>query len=324
MGSNCNYYYAVARIRVLEKSLLSDSDISMLISLKDEDAVLSGLRERGWGDASGQNDAASMLTIEAKKTWDLMEELHVDAAAFRILEYPNLYHNLKTAIKEVCTSRNDPLAFSPSGEYGGKEMMRIVREKDFDALPEHMRACAPAAYEAMLHSRDGQLCDILVDRACLEAISEEGRKSRTAVVIDYARTYVASADIKIAARAVLTKKNIDFLYKALAPCSSINVRHLAMAAAGGEEAFLSFLEQAGFAEAAEALKESPSAFEKWCDNRTIEAIKPQHYAISSVGPLIAYVLARRNEIKTVRIILTGKANGLSDERIRERTREMYV
>ena len=39
---------------------------------------------------------------------------------------------------------------------------------------------------------------------------------------------------------------------------------------------------------------------------------------------LAYLLARQNEIKTVRIILTGKQNEFPDEAIRERIREMYV
>ena len=41
-------------------------------------------------------------------------------------------------------------------------------------------------------------------------------------------------------------------------------------------------------------------------------------------PLAAYILARRNEIKCVRMILTGKQNELADDMIRERLREMYV
>ena len=40
--------------------------------------------------------------------------------------------------------------------------------------------------------------------------------------------------------------------------------------------------------------------------------------------MVAYQLARENEIKTVRIILTGKQNEFPDEAIRERVREMYV
>ena len=75
---------------------------------------------------------------------------------------------------------------------------------------------------------------------------------------------------------------------------------------------------------AQALRESASAFERWCDNRMIEMLKPQKYEAFSVGPLLGYLIARETEIKTVRIILTGKQNGFSDEAIRERIREMYV
>ena len=56
----------------------------------------------------------------------------------------------------------------------------------------------------------------------------------------------------------------------------------------------------------------------------IEAMKPHKYETFSVGPLLGYLIARENEIKTVRIILTGKQNGFSDDAIRERIREMYV
>ena len=72
------------------------------------------------------------------------------------------------------------------------------------------------------------------------------------------------------------------------------------------------------------LRKSPSAFERWCDNRMIESLKSQKYETFSVGPLLAYLVARETEIRTVRIILTGKQNGFSDDAIRERIREMYV
>ena len=56
----------------------------------------------------------------------------------------------------------------------------------------------------------------------------------------------------------------------------------------------------------------------------MEAMKPQKYNPFSPGPLVAYVLARENEIKTVRIILSGKRTGMPEDKIRERVREMYV
>ena len=45
----------------------------------------------------------------------------------------------------------------------------------------------------------------------------------------------------------------------------------------------------------------------------IETIKPQKYNPFTAGPLVAYVLAKENEIKTVRIILTARLNGLEEE-----------
>ena len=112
--------------------------------------------------------------------------------------------------------------------------------------------------------------------------------------------------------------------RAMASCKSLNVDRLAAAALGGLDAICSYLEGTVYAGGAQALKESPSAFERWCDNQLIETIKPQKYNPFTAGPLVAYVLARQNEIKTVRIILTARLNELPEEQIRERIREMYV
>ena len=117
---------------------------------------------------------------------------------------------------------------------------------------------------------------------------------------------------------------MDFMKRAMAPCDSIDVDQLSRAAVGGMEAVVEYLSGTAYAEGGQAIAESSSAFERWCDNRLIQAMKPQKYESFSVGPLVAYVLARENEIKTVRIILSGKQNGFSENSIRERVRDMYV
>ena len=163
-----------------------------------------------------------------------------------------------------------------------------------------------------------------LDRALLDAVEQEGKDSPVEVLRLWSAEFVAAADIRIAVRAVWAGKNRTFLERALAPCRRLNVSGLCAAALSGAEAVYSFLGAEGYGEAAEALKESDTAFERWCDNRVIRTIRSQKYRAFSAGPLAAYVLARENEIKTVRMILTGKQNGLPDQAIRERVREMYV
>ena len=303
-----DYVYAVARIRVKEKSLLTDVDISQLAGMNDAKSVLGYLEDKGWGDANSTGNADAVLAAEEVKTLQLVKELKLDEAVFELLSYPNLYHNLKTGIKEICTSDSNAAAFYPSEKYGREQILKILQEKDYKALPVHMREAAERAYSVMLETRDGQKCDVIVDRACLDAMEAAGKKQKNKLLKDYVESTVAVTDIKIAVRALRTGKSQAFLKEALAPCESLDVRLLALAASENEESLMNYLEGHGFREAAEALKDSPSAFERWCDNRLIETIRPQKMNSVSMGPIIAYYLARQNEIKTVRIILTAKEN----------------
>ena len=243
---------------------------------------------------------------------------------FAVLSYPKLFHNLKAAIKEVCTSDSGRHIFYDDVAISGKEMVGIIEEKNFGRLPANMQHAAEEAYEALLHTRDGQLCDVIIDKAALDAIYAAGRASKAPIIRDYAESTVAVADIKIAVRSQKTAKSIEFMKRAMAECSSVSVDQLSKAALSGMDAIREYLMGTAYAEGAEALADSPSAFERWCDNRIIQTISPQKYNAFTIGPVVAYVIARQNEIKTVRIILSGKLNDLPDDSIRERVREMYV
>ena len=318
------YTYAVARIRALEVSLFSNSTIDQLIACQSYEQCLQFLEEKGWGDNETSGNAEAILTREEEKIWEVVKELSIDMKNFDVLSYPKLYHNLKAAIKEVCTEEKNRHIFYEDVSIPGSVMLEIIKERDFGKLPAHMQGAAQEAYETLLHTRDGQLCDVIIDRAALDAIYQAGKASDVPIIRDYAESTVAVADIKIAVRSQKTAKSIEFMKRAMAECASVSVDQLSKAALAGADAISEYLLGTAYAEGAEALRTSPSAFERWCDNRIIQTISPQKYNAFTIGPVIAYVIARQNEIKTVRIILSGKLNELPDDSIRERVREMYV
>ena len=323
--SKTKYTYAVARIRALEVSLLTNAVIEQLLACKSAEQALQFLVEKGWGDlTAGTLDADEVLNKEEEKMWQTIREVAPDMHVFDVLSLPKLYHNLKAAIKEVCTEVENKNIFYDDCEIPGEEMFALVQNKEFDKLPGNMSATAREAFDTLLHTRDGQLCDLIIDRATLEAMLEAGKKSGEKIIEEYAQTAVAIADIKIAVRSQKTGKNAEFMKKAMVNCSEINVDQLTQAALAGVEEIAQYLEGTSYREGADALRISPSAFERWCDNKMTDSMRSQKYESFSVGPLLAYLLARQNEIKTVRIILTGKQNEFPDEAIRERIREMYV
>ena len=318
------YTYAVARIRALEVSLFSNAVIDQLIACQSYEQCLQFLAERGWGDTDTSADGEKMLKREEEKIWQTVRELSIDKKKFEVLSYQKLFHNLKAAVKAACVKEVPRDIFYEDTEVSGQEMLDIIREKDFGRLPAGMSQAAQQACDALLHAGDGQLCDIIIDRAALDAIYKAGMESEDEIIRDYARSVVAVADIKIAVRAQKTAKSIEFMKQAMAECGSLSVDQLAKAALSGPEAIRDYLLGTEYAGGAEALSESMSAFERWCDNRIIQTISPQKYKAFTIGPVVAYVLARQNEIKTVRIVLSGKRSELPEGAIRERVREMYV
>ena len=321
------YTYAVARIRALENSLLTDAAIEQLIACPDVESCLNYLEEKGWGDASCAGDQERILSREEEKIWEVVKDLHIDMKHFDVLALPKEYQNLKAAIKEAVNGPAHSKVYYEDTVLDGKTLSDIIKDREFDKLPDGMKAAAMEAYDVLLHTGDGQLCDIIIDKACLEAVLEAGRKAKKegyGVICDYAESIACVADIKTAIRSAKTGKSQDFLMQALVDTESLSATALAKAAAQGEDAVKELLSTTDYRDACDQLSESPSAFERWCDDKIIESLQPQKYETFTIGPVIAYVIARQNEIKTVRLILTGKANGLPDESIRERVRQMYV
>lgn len=317
------YTFAVARIRSKELSLLSKSDVEQLMNCKSEKECLHLLADKGWGK-SGDENTEQVLTLEREKTWDLIRELVEDMSDFDTFLYSNDYHNLKAAIKKVYTGNDLKHIYISHGTIPPELIYEAVKTHDFTLLPEHMRACAEEAYEVLLHTGDSQLCDVIIDKASLETTYQKGRDSGNELLAEYAQLKVASADINIAMRSCRTGKDRQFLQRALAKCESLDIQSLITAALSSEEAIYDYLSVTVYADAIHALKESSSAFERWCDNLIMNHIRPQKYNSFTISPLAAYILARENEIKTVRILLSGKKNDIADDAIRERLREMYV
>ncbi len=320
---DADYIYAVACIRAKEKTLLTDADVQTMVGMKSEKEVLSYLTEKGWGDGSVDSDMETVLSNEEEKQMKLLNTLGVDKKIIDTLFIQELYHNLKAAIKEVCTGIEDGQAFYEHELYGKTQLMSIIRDKEFEKLPEDMQQVAEKALDLMLTTRDGQRLDVMIDRACLDAIEKVAATTKDKFLADYAETKVVIADIKIAVRAADTKRPLQMIEDALAPNRKFDVKKLAAAAAVGREEVYGFLEKTDYRSAVDALKDSFSAFEKWCDDFIMSTLMNQKTNIQSSGPIVAFFLAKQNEIRTARIIMTAKANGFSDEVISERVRKMY-
>ena len=318
------YIYAVSRIRHKETKLFSKKHIEQMIAMPDKVSVLRFLTEHGYGDEMSFDNADAMLYSEGEKLWTFIRELTDDLSVFDFLRIQNDYHNLKAAVKAVYTETTPDGLFKSGSKYDPESIYEALNKKEYSSLPDDFAVLAQSALTELLRTGDGQLVDVMIDRACLERINTLGKESHEEIVEYYCDAFVASRNIKIAVRSALMSKPSCFILEALAECKSLDVNKLTLCAARGFDEVCDYLATTDYRDAVPELRESLSAFEKWCDNRLMSVLKPQKSEPFSIGPLVAYIFAKEQEIKALRLILTAKENDLSDSVIRERVRDMYV
>lgn len=315
---DADYIFAVARIRVLEKGLLSAEDLRQLTALKDTDAILAFLRGRGWGDAAPDADGARMLRVEEEKVISAMDDLGLDQRLLDVLDLPVRYHNLKVAVKELSFGNVVPEAYYPLAGFGKNELVHAISTQDLSMLPDEMAPYVRRALDVMAASSDAQWCDVILDKACLEAMIGAAAATGSELLVSYVRTFVQNANLKVALRGARTGKGRRFLEGATCPVEGMDTGALVRCALGGEHELLDHLDDSGLEGAAAAIRKSSASFEQWCESRLLDILAGQGSNIMSPGPILAYVLRRRAEIRNVRILLTARANGFGDDAILER------
>lgn len=321
-----DYIFEDARIRVMELGLLTRADFEQLLAEPSYASAMNFLRDKGWGGPDAPRSADELLKAEEKKTWALMEELLPGSDLLNPLRLSRDYQNLKAAVKQIYT--NSPLdperLFEEGGTIPAARIRRAVEEQELGQLPEEMAQAALKATEVLARTGDGQLCDTVLDTAALTAVLKAGEEAEDPVLKDYAVVTAVAADIRTALRAARSGRDAETIREMLVEVPGLDPHALTEAAMNGRPAVAELLTLTPYASLSPALSRSMSAFECACDDLMIERIRPQLSETEKPGPLAAYVIARETEIKCVRLLLSGKLNGLPEELLRESLRNSYV
>lgn len=317
------YTYAVARIHAIENSLLSAQDLEQLISCRTMDEAFNFLADHGM-DTNGAANADEVIRRARTDAWKLIGELVPDMSVFDVFLYGNDFHNLKAAVKAAVCSDVPEHIFIDEGTVAHEKIAEAVKEREFGELPEFMRGAAEEALKLLLETGDGGLCDMVVDKAYLEALCAAGARSDCEMIKRYAEQTAALADVRIAVRGAMLSKPLQFFTRSLAKCGTLDAEKLAAAAAKGTEELFGYIRLTPYSGAADAAEESYTALEKWCDDRIMEDVRREKHNQFTIAPIAAYILAKETELKAVGLILTGKQNMLDGQLVRERLRELYV
>ena len=318
------YAYAVARVRANEVNLLSPAETEQLITAESYDAALRLLGDKGWHTDGVGHDYAPMLEEHMSEAWQLLEESAPDASLLDALVINNDFFNLKAALKAKFSDLDPADYVVRPSVWNPEEIIGCVVQNELDSLPECMRECAKAAYDAIVKLESGRLADTMIDTAALKTRKQFAEKSGSGLLMKEVELSSAAANIKTALRCASTGRTADYIKNALCPCESFSSDELIQAAFEGVDAVAELLANTEFGSLADSLKEGLTAFEKKCDELSAQQMTEAKYTAFGPDPLAAYYSAVETETKNVRVILSAKLNGFSADTIRARVREVYA
>lgn len=327
-----DYLFSTARVRSVEKNMLTRERAEKMIDAKTTEDALRVLDDcyYGSGDAINVDDYEILLTEEHKKTYDFITSIAPELDYFKMFLYPYDYHNLKVIMKSEYLGIDASNTLINTGSIDVKILKYSVKERDFLALTENMGNALKEIIEDFPKTNDPQIIDIILDKYCYDEMLKSAKSTNNQFIIDYVRMQIDAINIKSYVRLKKMNKSWDFFTKIFLDGGKIYeqifIKNFDDPFDKFAENLLAYDFKEVFIEGTEALQETNkfTILEKLLDNKIIEHIKYAKYVPFGIEPLVGYLIGKDNEIKIARIILAGKTAGISPELIKERLRETYV
>ena len=313
------FTYAVARIRANEPKLLTQAELNAAVAASGFEEAVRRLRDKGYAVEGNRFSAA--LQQKSDDAWALLAEILPDPHALDSLLIGNDFQNLKVMLKALVSEKTTEGLFVRPSVYDPAALEPLVFERQNDKLPAPLQHADRSAYHILTKTRFAQLGDSVIDRATMEW-SIAFAKKEDPVLLRYANVKAALADLKILCRCIRSGKTGSFITRCVCGCDDFSKERLLKV--DSMESLADLIAHSPYAAAGEALKESPAAFEKSCDDLLTETLRDGRNNTFGVLPLAAYWHAVQTEILNVRILLSAKLNGVSDGMIKERMRTLYA
>ena len=206
----------------------------------------------------------------------------------------------------------------------------MVETGNYEGLPANMQEFAPVAMGEYAKTKNPQLIDLILDKACWRDMLAAAKASGEEFVIRLVQTRIDLLNTMIALRILRMKSGevgkVLFTY-AFLEGGNLARERMTDCMENGEDALLELLRHSDYSRFAENFYKSDRALstaERLADNYWMSLILENKFVPDGLEVMIGFLAAHEYEVKNLRILLSGKEAGIAIATIRERIRDSYV
>jgi V/A-type H+-transporting ATPase subunit C len=318
------YMFQTAQVRTLETQMLTRTVLTDMANASDFASAASSLSgtEYTLPQGSGGIEVETVLRQRRAAVRRLFEDLMLDERIVELFRSRDDYANLRLVLRRVLTDKPVGTDYSPEGNVPPELLHQAFEEQNFAMLPEHVQTAIDRATLAYYQNKDIRQIDNAIEHAQAEyklnaAETADGAEFLTnlfRIQIDMAnlRTMLRVKFLQADPRDVFLeggfvemdrlRQGLDLPYEALgALFFGTPYHHILDAGAAYVAANGSFLK-----------------IEQQCDDYSMGYLRQTTQIAAGPQPVVAFLLAKEQEIRTVRLILTAKRNNLETKLIVDR------
>ena len=337
------YAFANGRIRKLEKGLLNKDILDRMIKSSDITSALKILTEsdlNGFSfDFNNPSDFEDSLNKELLHTYDIIKSISkVSTFNFLYFTFASKYdfHNIKILIKSKYLKKDfSNELISPISTINVEILNSAIKDEKYEEVPDSFEFLIKKTLSEYNKFKDPEIIDFVLDKERyimilnkikeIEIIEEEELFLKRFIKINIDLNNIINC-----IRAKIRGEKKSFTKEFLIPEGDFKAENIVEIY---DSPLSSWFEKLIYTDYKEIIEPGVNYFqknnslmelEKLKDNYILNFLKIGKYITFGIEPLAGFITAKENDIKNIRIILSGKLNNLSHSKIKERVRDTYV
>lgn len=327
--------YSNARVKAMENSLLTSEKITRMAYSDNLLEAVKILYESNYGGGYTVDNPyayGDILREEEKKVTDFVREAMPDKSGLQTLLTANDYHNAKSFLKAKFSKDVDiNLLLLPAGNIEISVIDECIQKEDFAPLPNQMVEAIKSVFDAYREEKlSPRLIDITLDKAMYKDILAVCKKARVKSITNYHQSNIDFINVSTLLRCKRINADIAFLKDNLIEGGLINDYLLEGLFKESFDVISEKLKWTSIGDIiAVGVNEAKSGkalieYEVLWDNYLLNIFKDDKADVFSVAPIAGFYIAKKIEIKMVRMILTCLKNRADLQEIKARLRGFYA
>jgi V/A-type H+-transporting ATPase subunit C len=318
------YVFQSAQVRALELQMLTRAAFLDMANAENFQAAADLLSATEYAMPRSDKSPAEMennLSLRRSAVRELFADLILDKPIVKLFKTRDDFANLRLAVRRTLTDKPLGTDYSADGNFPPEQFEQVFAEENYTEFPDYMADASERAVLAYYRNKEIRQIDSAIDSAQAEYNLKQAHRLNSIFLLGLFRIQIDLTNIRTMLRLKFTESEQRNVFL---KGGFIELERLERGAEIGYEALTPLFFVTPYyrlIEAGAAYLTSEKSFlkiEQQCEEHLTGFLKSTIQITAGPQPIIAYLILKENEIRTVRLILTARKNNLDTKLILDR------